>query len=140
MTEGGTRELRPPSGHPPPAEATLPDGTKLDLVALARAVCTLYRDEYPDEGERYGDAGMAWCVHDNRHILNWAVLTLDDPSGFEKEIGWLAGVLGARDFPLDRLARDLEIAADVVGQRVPDANLAAQVRSGIPAVREAPAP
>jgi hypothetical protein len=41
-------------------------------------------------------------------------------------VTWLAGVLGARDFPLDRLARDLEIAADVVR----DAELARILLSG----------
>ncbi|MBD0330138.1 MAG: cobalamin B12-binding domain-containing protein [Thermoleophilia bacterium] len=32
---------------------------------------------------------------------------------------WLARVLAARDFPLERLARDLELAADVVAERLP---------------------
>jgi hypothetical protein len=34
--------------------------------------------------------------------------------GFERQLAWLAGVLEARDFPLERLARNLEIAAAVV--------------------------
>ena len=34
----------------------------------------LERLEHPDEQERYGKAGMAWCIHDNQHILNWAAL------------------------------------------------------------------
>ena len=38
-----------------------------------------YRAEFPDEEERYGDAGNAWCVHDNQHILNWAY---QDAPGF----------------------------------------------------------
>jgi len=103
---------RPPSGEPPPVAATLADGTELDLVALAAEICRRYRAEYPDEQERYGDAGIAWCRHDNQHILHWAALTTRGAFPFEEQIAWLARVLEARDFPLDRLARDLEIAAE----------------------------
>jgi hypothetical protein len=96
----------PPSGYPPPAEAQLGDRPALDLGALAEEICRRYRAEFPDEEERYGDAGMAWCVHDNQHLLNWAVTEANGYGGFERQVTWLAGVLGARDFPLDRLARD----------------------------------
>ncbi len=140
MSEGGTRGLRPPGGYPPPTAATLPGGTELDLVALAKEVCARYRAEFPDEAERYGDAGISWCVHDNQHILRWAAVTLDDEPGFHKEIGWLAGVLAARDFPLYRLARDLGIAAEVVAEQglgEPGADLAARLRSGVPVVDRA---
>jgi hypothetical protein len=37
--------------------------------------------------------------------------------GFERQLAWLAGVLEARDFPLERLARDLDIAAAVLDER-----------------------
>lgn len=104
----------PPSGYPPPVSAQLRDGEALDLRAVAQEVCSRYRAEFPDERERYGDAGMAWCLHDNQHILNWAVTAWNGYGGFESQLAWLAGVLEARDFPLERLARDLEIAADVL--------------------------
>ena len=104
----------PPSGHPPPARAELAGRHTVDLVALAEEICRRYRSEFPDEEARYGDAGVAWCIHDNQHILNWAVTEANGYGGFERQIGWLAGVLGARDFPVERLARDLEIAAAVV--------------------------
>ena len=110
------RRVSPPSGSPPPVVAVLADGdVTLDLVALASEICRRYREEFPDEEGRYGDAGMAWCVHDNQHILNWAVGAANGWVDFSKELAWLAGVLEARAFPLDRLARDLEIAAEVVG-------------------------
>ena len=111
-------ELRPPSGHPPPERATLPAGDVVELGPLAREVCRRYREEYPDEEQRYGDAGIAWCVHDNQHILNWAVLALNGYLELEEKLTWLAGVLEARDFPLDRLARDLELAAAVAKEAV----------------------
>ena len=104
----------PPSGYPPPVSAQLPDGETLDLRAVAQEICRRYRAEFPDERERYGDAGVAWCLHDNQHILNWAVNEWNGYGGFEAQLALLAGVLEARDFPLERLARDLEIAADVL--------------------------
>ena len=111
------RRLEPPSGEAPPATAQLA-GEPVDLLALARETCLRYRGEFPDELGRYGEAGAEWCVHDNQHILNWAVLARAGDVDLEREIAWLARVLAARDFPLDRLVRDLEIAADVVRERL----------------------
>jgi hypothetical protein len=103
---------------PPPTEAAVGGGTPIDLVALAREICTRYRAEFPDEEGRYGDAGVKWCLHDNQHILNWAAGARNGFVDLERELAWLARVLEARDFPLDRLARNLEIAADVVRERL----------------------
>jgi hypothetical protein len=112
------RRLEPPSGQPPPTEARLHDGPPIDLAATAREICRRYRAEFPDEAERYGDAGIAWCVHDNQHILNWAAGSVNGYVDLERELAWLARVLESREFPLDRLARDLDIAADVVHEQV----------------------
>ena len=109
----------PPSGQPPPRQVALADGTEVDLEAVATEVCARYAAEYPDEHERYGHAGRDWCVHDNQHLVNWAVLDTREYVSLEDQVSWLAKVLEARDFPLDRLARDLDIAAAVVGERVP---------------------
>ena len=106
--------LEPPSGQPPPTAARLGDGPPLDLAALARDVCRRYRSEFPDEAERYGDAGVAWCVHDNQHMLNWAVETVNGYFDINQEVAWLANILDARQFPTDRLARNLDIGAEVV--------------------------
>jgi HEAT repeat protein len=95
------------------------DGTAVDLAALAAEVCARYRAEYPDEEERYGEAGHLWCLHDNQHLLNWAVLDTLGYVVIDEQVAWLAKVLEAREFPLDRLARDLDIAAEVLGERVP---------------------
>jgi len=121
----------PPSGYPPPGHAWLRDGPMLDLRAMAEQICRRYRAEFPDEQERYGTAGMAWCLHDNQHLLNWAITDASGYGGFERQLAWLAGVLAARDFPLDRLARDLEIAAEVVD----DPELAETLASGARFVR-----
>lgn len=108
--------LAPPSGAAAPLEEVAPDGSTIDLRSLAKQVCARYRSEFPDEQERYGDAGQAWCVHDNQYILHWAMLDAQGATTLHDQIGWLARVLGARDFPLDRLGRNLEIAADVVAE------------------------
>jgi hypothetical protein len=132
------KPLEPPSGEPPPAAARLAGGDPIDLVALAREVCRRYRAEFPDERERYGDAGIDWCVHDNQHILNWAVLARGGDVDLDRELAWLARVLAARAFPLDRLVRNLEIAAEVVRERLDGAERAiaddlADAASSLPA-------
>jgi len=86
----------------------------LGLRALAEEICRRYRAEFPDEQQRYGDAGVAWCIHDNQHLLNWAVIESNGFGGFEGKLGWLAGILEARGFPLERLARNLELGAAVL--------------------------
>ena len=120
---------QPPSGVAAPLVARVDGGAELDLRALAQEICRRYRDEFPDEQGRYGDAGVAWCVHDNQHILKWAVGDANGYSELERELAWLARVLETRDFPLDRLARDLEIAADVAEE------LAEPLRRGAEFVR-----
>jgi|BarGraIncu00222A_1022003.scaffolds.fasta_scaffold87005_1 hypothetical protein len=114
------RPLRPPEGgdEAPRISSPLAGGDPLDLVALATAICERYTPEYPDEGERYGDAGIAWCVHDNQHLLNWATESVNGELDIRQEVAWLATVLESRDFPVDRLARGLDIAAEVVLDRV----------------------
>lgn len=37
----------------------------------------------------------------------------------ERQVAWLAQVLAARGFPLEQLARNLEIAAEVLAERLP---------------------
>ncbi|GAB3665692.1 hypothetical protein GCM10027596_32090 [Nocardioides korecus] len=113
------RTAPPPTGLNPPTTAPGPDGTTLDLVLLAEQVCTLYYTEYADEDERYGEAGRAWCRHDNQHLLSWAAESVEGFVDLHREVTWLAGVLEAREFPVDRLARNLELGAEVVRLRVP---------------------
>ncbi len=105
--------LRRPSGTPPPATAQI-DGTATQLAPLATTICERYRLEFPDEAGRYGDAGNAWCRHDNQWLLSWAVSDVLGVTDLGEQVCWLARVLHARGFPLARLVRDLEIAAELV--------------------------
>ena len=106
--------LSPPSGIVAPVDVATPGGGTVDVRELAREVCRRYREEFPDEEQRYGDAGQAWCLHDNQYLLHWALQDAHGTTSLDEQVAWLARVLGARDFPLDRLARDLELCADVV--------------------------
>ena len=117
-------DLKPPAGgqEAPRVSAPLRDDGPLDLLALADEICRRYGGEFPDEQGRYGPAGQAWCVHDNQHLLNWAVDAANADSDMREDVGWLASVLEARDFPLPRLARGLSIGADVVRERVAGAS------------------
>lgn len=118
----------PPSGASAPLEMRTSDGEVIDLVAMAREVCQRYRGEFPDEEKRYGPAGEAWCLHDNQYLLAWAIQEARDGTvDLIEQVLWLADVLGARGFPLARLARDLEIAAEVAGAAITIAELARAV-------------
>ena len=131
------RELTPPSGGtPPPATARLPDGERLQLAPLAEEISRRFEAEHPDDAARYGPAWFDWCVHDNQWLLAWAVEDFEIGGGhFVNQVRWLARVLSARDYPLARLVRDLEIAADIVAER--DANgLAERFRDGADALRK----
>jgi len=107
--------LRPPT-HDAPDRATAPDGTRRALRPFAEEICRRYHREFPDDERRYGKASVAWCLHDNQHILNWAFAAPTGMVDLSAEVRWLAGVLDARGFPVAQLRRDLEIAADVLGE------------------------
>ena len=64
-------------------------------------------------------------MHDNQYLVNWAVLDTRAYASIEEQVAWLAKVLEAREFPLDRLAWDLDVAAEVVTLRVPDGDAVA---------------
>jgi hypothetical protein len=114
------RPIPGPSGERPPTTAISPRGQELDLVAVAKLTCSAYDAEFADERARYGPAGMQWCLHDNQHLLNWAVMSLTYGISFEHELAWLAGILERRAFPLERLARDLELLSSALTSTYPD--------------------
>lgn len=129
------RTTEPPRGHPAPETARLA-GRAIDLRILAGEVCRLYTEEYPDEAERYGAAGVAWCRHDNQHIFNWTIEAVEYGSDLDGQLRWLAGVLASRDFPIERLQRNLEIAADVASAELGErgVEIERRLRAGATAV------
>lgn len=123
------RRVQPPGGSPPPTEAVFPGGETVKLVPLAESVCAAYYDEYPDEDARYGEAGRAWCLHDNQYLLAWAAQEAVRHDGsLDMNIDWLCRVLAARDFPLVRLERDLHLAAGSVDSLVGGSHVAEHLR------------
>lgn len=110
--------IRPPGGTRPPAVAEM-GNDQLDLAVLAREVCNRYYRHYADEHERYGPAGVDWCRHDNQWLLSWAVGDVRGVTDLDEQACWLARVLHSRGFPIDRLAHNLRISADVVQDNLP---------------------
>ena len=104
----------PPGGEPAPLSVTFDSGERIELPPLAQEISSRYLGEFPDEQARYGETGKAWCVHDNQYLLYWGAEAADGYLDMKQQVAWLASVLEAREYPLDRLARDLEIGADVV--------------------------
>lgn len=88
-----------PGGMPPPMSAMLPDGTPVDLNALAVSVTERHLQRHPEDAERYGELAWAWCVHDTQHLMAWGVADLD----FAGQLRWLAGLLDARGYPVANL-------------------------------------
>lgn len=110
------RQLRPPQGGtPPPDTAELPAGTTLFLAPLAHEIARRYFEEFPDDVDRYGDTGFAWCVHDTQYLLSWLAQDARHGGGiFESQLVWLADLVAARAYPVERLERHLELVGEVL--------------------------
>jgi hypothetical protein len=108
---------RPPGGTPPPTAAEL-GGQPIDLRILAGVVCERYHAHFTDEAERYGPVGREWCRHDNQWLLSWAVADVQGMTDLDEQAAWLARVLHARDFPIDRLVFNLRLAGEVMLEHV----------------------
>jgi hypothetical protein len=126
----------PPGGMPAPTSATL-RGRPIALRPLAEAVADRYFAEFPDDLDRYGEAARAWEIHDTSHCLQWAILDAEGLDSLEREITWLTTVLGSRGFPLERLSRNLELAADVVEAHLGESGpaIATRLRASAAGVR-----
>ena len=128
MSSRADRTLSPPAGGTPPADTVVVGGATVLLAPLAHETARRHWDEFPDERERYGDAGFEWCVHDTQYILWWAAVDETDGGILERQLAWLARVLSARGYPVDRLRRAVEIASEVTAE--PHPSLAATLRAG----------
>jgi hypothetical protein len=132
----GRRTARP-GGWPPPDHARL-GGAEVELTPLAAAVAERYFERHPEDLERYGDLARDWEQHDTQHLINWAIGDVEGHVDLERQVGWLAGVLEARDFPLEHLASNLELAGAVVEERLGASAVAARLRAAAAFVRSRP--
>jgi hypothetical protein len=113
-----SRRTAPPTGWPPPETAAL-GGVAVDLGPLCEEIATRYFARYPDDLDRYGsEVARAWEIHDTRHVLSWAIGDVEGRTDLNAQITWLASVLQARDFPLEHLATNLDLAAVVTAERL----------------------
>ena len=111
---------RRPTGSPPPTAVTL-DERRIPLAPLLEEIADRYFAEFPGDLERYGEAARDWELHDTAHCVNWAALDVKGFASLDRNITWLANVLRARGFPVEQLARNLELAADVCAERLSEA-------------------
>jgi hypothetical protein len=131
-----THRLAPPGGWPPPDRAELA-GATVSLPALAAEVADRYFEVHPEDLERYGDVAREWELHDTQHLLNWAIGDVEGHVDLQEQVAWLAGILEARDFPLEHLASNLELAASVMGEKVEGgAPVGERLRAGAALIRE----
>jgi hypothetical protein len=130
------KRLEPPSGQAAPIDVVV-GGRRVGLVGFAEEVTRRYLAEFPDDLDRYGAAVRDWGEHDTRWLLSWAALDGDGQGvDFSEQLAWLARVLDARGFPLERLARNLEIAADVIAGALHEATT--PLRAGARQLRAQP--
>ena len=70
---------------------------------------------------------------------NWVALETHGFIDLEERLAWLARVLEARDFPLPRLGRNLELAAEVIRDDLPAAHpIAERLAYGAQYIRSKP--
>jgi hypothetical protein len=103
---------REPRGAAPPA-AVYVGGTAIPL-APGRPDLFATGSSSPTNVPATVTRGRAGAAHDNQWLLSWAVNDVLGATDLGEQVQWLARVLHARDFPVDRLARDLETAAEIV--------------------------
>lgn len=128
------KDLAPPSGQMPPQQIRLKAGDAIELAPWATAAADHHLSEHPEELERYGVHARDWCVHDLQWLAMWAVKDADGQGvDFAAELGWLARVLEARNYPLSSLADALETLADEAASGLDDA--VAGLRAGARRVR-----
>jgi hypothetical protein len=134
-----SRRVSPPSGRPPPGEAVL-GGVEVAIGPLAEAVAVRYFQAHPEDLERYGEhVARAWELHDTRYLIAWAMGDVEGYVDLDDQVAWLARVLEARQFPLEHLATNLDLAGAVLAERLAGGEaVAGRLRAAAELVRSTP--
>ncbi|OWK34175.1 hypothetical protein [Fimbriiglobus ruber] len=95
--------------------------------ALAQAVVVRLYGHQPELRQRYGDDGMAKCVHDTKYSLSHlaAALTYSCPAIFTGYIAWVKNVLQIRNVRLEGVDDNLWVMGIVLREQFPDGCTAA---------------
>jgi len=116
------------------------DGVEIALGPLCEEIAVRYFERFPDDLRRYGqDVARAWEIHDTRHVLSWAFGAVEGWVDLDRQISWLAQVLESRSFPLEHLATNLDLSADVAAERLDGGERVAEsLRAAAAMVRRTP--
>lgn len=81
-------------------------------LPAAELVTTRLLAEYPELGERYGQRGRAFGIHDTAYQIAWIVnaVELQSPERLRRDVLWLRDILRARHFPMDVFRRNFELS------------------------------
>ena len=98
---------------------------------LAHAVTEALYRERPELLERWGAEGRAHCLQDMRYNLEHLApaVALGEPALFERYVGWLRDMLGARGIPARDVADSLRLTRTVALERMPAAQAALIARA-----------
>lgn|GEM_PF-356156 len=86
------------------------------LLPVAERICERFYRAFPDTDAQYGARGRSFCAHDNAYLAGWLLEGVErrNPESFRRNVHWLAGVLTARGFPLDRFIRNVRMVVEVL--------------------------
>ena len=89
--------------------------------ALAEAAVHDHFDKHPEFQQRYGEQGMAKCVHDTEFHLAYLAQAIasSTPALFASYVQWAASMLSARNIPRSDLAETLITLRTAIAGRLP---------------------
>jgi len=101
------------------------EGTSLAIsnrrATLADACVRLHFSKHPELQERYGEQGLAKCIHDAAFHLAFlaAAIASSTPALFVTYVQWAASMLAARSIPGADLAESLAAIRVVITEQLP---------------------
>ena len=90
-----------------------------DKLALATETTEQMEQRHPDLFARYGDKGRTRCAEDTAFHVEHLAAALDvgEDGAFRDYVGWLVGLLEARNVPAGDVILNLDCLASVIESR-----------------------